>query len=204
MATQTLDLTTLLPAIHAGLERCQRGLSGLTGETVTLTGEGAEIRALSEVPRLVTEREEVVVALYLSFHGALTGHCLLVFDRASATWLSRRLLGNGVGFRDTVSLDPMAASSLAEMGNVTVSSFLNGMADSLEVAILPSPVHMAVDYLPAILQSLLAALAVSGDAALVVSTRLSFPAGDGVHGYLLLVPDVPGLMAAAAAREGRC
>ncbi len=204
MKTETLDLTTLLPAIHAGLERCRRGLSGLTGEAVTLTGQGAEVRALGEVPRLVTEREEVVVALYISFHGALAGHCLLVFDRASAAWLSRRLLGDGAGFRDAVTLDPLAASSLAEMGNVAVSSFLNGMADSLEVAILPSPVQMAVDYLPAILQSLLAALAVSGDAALVVSTRLSFPAGDGVHGYLLLVPDVPGLMAVAAAREGRC
>lgn len=204
MPNQALELTTILPAIRSGLERCQAGLVGLTGEPVTLTDDGAEVRPIDEVPALVAEPDEVVVALYLSFHGALAGHCLLVFDRASADWLCRRLLGDGRGFVDAVTLHPMAASSLAELGNVAVSSFLNGVADELAVAILPSPVQMAVDYLPAILQSLLAAVAVSGNAALVVSTRLTFPAGDGVHGYLLLVPDVPGLIEAAAARDARC
>lgn len=209
MASPTTPITQLKPAVDAGIERAQAGISGFLGRSVQLTG--AEIRLQ---PVLASEQpesgdDEEVAAIYLFFQGDLRGHCLLCFDRRSAAWLAGQILGIApeevIRGWTAAGPEPMPTSALMEFGNITVSGFLNGLADFCGLAIAPTPPAMAVDYLAAAVNFVLASLSVTTDTAMIIGTHFEFPGQAGVRGTLLLLPETASLQAlyAAAARGVR-
>lgn len=181
------DLQSLKEVIDLGLIRSQEGLSGLLGAPVQLRGNRGRLVRVLEVPDLLEDPDQVVLGVYVGFHGDMSGHGLLLFDEPSARWLGDRLLGNPP---DTAVLgDPLMMSALLELGNVTVSSFLNGVADRFGSNIQPFAPCLAHDMVGAILGYIAAALSLEMDLAVVIHTRFAFPDNDNVNGYLLLLPD---------------
>lgn len=175
------------PAIDAGLRHCQGGMSEFASARVGVEGSRVSIVPVFEVPKLLEDPDRTVVGVYVGFNGSVSGHGLLIFEEPSARWL----LGQLVGSIPATSVwdDPLSRSALMEMGNVTVSGFLNGLADWFHMAILPEAPVIACDIMGAILNSITATVSMAAEQAVAVSTRFEFADSMGVHGYLLLLLD---------------
>ena len=116
----------------------------------------------------------------------------MVFRPQTALGLADLLMGEEVG--TTQSLDEMEESALAELGNITGSFFLNALADSTGLVLLPSPPAVIMDMAGAILDVALADIVLESDYALVVET--SFGTEDHqISGSFLVMPS-PDLMRA--------
>ena len=74
---------------------------------------------------------------------------MLIHQPEIAFAITDILLGNDPG--TTRSLQAMERSALAELGNIIGSSFLNAIADSLGLALRPSPPEVILDMAGAIL-----------------------------------------------------
>lgn len=186
--------------MELGLTRAQEGLSGLLGVPVRLRGNMSKLVRVLEVPGLLDEPDQVALGIYVGFQGHMSGHGLLLFDEPSARWLGNLLLGNP---RDDAGIDdPLTVSALMELGNVTVSGFLNGVADRFGAAIQPFVPCVAHDMVGAILGYIAAALSVEMDFAVAVHTRFTFPDKDDVAGYLVLLPDQASLNLLLNSAEG--
>lgn len=181
------DLRALQETVDVGLLRSQEGLSGFLGTPVQLIGCRSDLVRVLEVPTLLEDPDRVVLGIYVGFHGDMSGHGLLLFDETSACWLGNRLLGDPP---DTCDLgDPLMISAILELGNVTVSGFLNGVADRFGAAIQPFVPCVSHDMIGAILGYIAAALSIDMDFAVAIQTRFNFPDNADISGYLLLLPD---------------
>lgn len=136
--------------------------------------------------------EHVGAGIYMGLAGDGNGHVILFFSEPSTYQLLDLILEVEPG--TTQSLGEIELSALAELGNVTGSSFLNHLADQTNLELLPTTPAVALDMLGAILSSVLADLATSGSQALLVETK--FRSGDkkSVSGYFFLLPQPQSLL----------
>lgn len=182
-----LIIEAITPAIQAGLDRAQMGLSGLIEANVRIEGVRIEIMPIFDIPGLAGPPDQMVVGIHVGFKGAFCGHGLLMFNEESAAWLAGRLLMTES--EDIAFSDQLVRSALLELGNVTVSGFLNGLADWFGLQLQPTTPEIAYDLMAAILNTILASVSAMADSVVSIETTFSFSDNESVGGYLLLLPD---------------
>ncbi|MBE3577310.1 MAG: chemotaxis protein CheC [Limnochordales bacterium] len=202
----TLSHAEWQQAVHEGLKQAGEALSALTGTSVRVAEAGESFVPLATFPRLVGPEETLVVAICQEIEGLLPGLALLLLPATSASQLVYGMLGPVLGTEDEEAggaapdpavepepisellADDMALSVLAEVENIVGSSFLNVMADKLEVALIPSPPSVVCDMAGALLETVLASLlSRAGTVAdLVPVVHTTFLIGDrNVQAYLI-------------------
>lgn len=87
--------------------------------------------------------------VYLLTRPPLAGHCLLVLNQATTAYVLARLLGTPAP--PPLSLDENAVSALGELGNITITTLLNALAEHVGQTLYPTPPVTMVDMLGAIL-----------------------------------------------------
>jgi chemotaxis protein CheC len=183
-------LARLLTVAELGMARAGEGLSEMTGTPIEVIAPSVRIIPLGDVPALVGDPDTLMVGIYLSMLGDLTGHVILMFPYPSALALVDALLELPEG--TTVGLDPMAESALGEVGNLTGSFFLNALSDNAGLKLQPSPPAVAVDMTCAILDAVLADLGQYGEDGLMIDTYFK-QSDKAVSGFFLVFPDRPSL-----------
>jgi chemotaxis protein CheC len=88
--------------------------------------------------------------------------------------------------------DEIGLSALGEIGNIVGTSYINALAAMTGTDIEPTPPATATDMLGAIVESVLAPAAQTGDVALVLDSNLMVE-GEGCSISFLLVPDQGGV-----------
>lgn len=174
---------SFLAAVERGLERACAGLEELSGSRIYLESMGVDRLPVLEIGDRLS-KEERVVAVFVTFEGEVTGCGLLVLSEEGARWMARRLLGAEMG-----EDDPLFLSVLQEVGNISLSGFLNGVADYFGVSIRPSAPVFIRDTLAAVTNSLVAAVSAAREEAYFVRTRFYFGDEPGVTGHLVLLPE---------------
>lgn len=171
--------------VQAGLDRAEAGFGELLGLPLAIQLELLSLEAPDVVAARAGRPEEPVTGIYVAYDGDLSGHCLLYLNDASVQQLARRLLGDQ-------ATPALTESALLEVGNITVSGLVNGLADSGGWRIQVSPPTLARDMLGALVGSILAAASLASRELLAV--RASFRAGgEAVRGTVLLMPDAASL-----------
>jgi chemotaxis protein CheC len=112
--------------------------------------------------------EAETVGIYLLIDGDLSGEAILMLHPADAMYLSDWLLETRPG--TTSKLDPLAYSALAEFGNVTLSSFLNSVADLTGIPLRVSPPSVVVDVLAVIFEAVARSADTTSDTLQIVKT----------------------------------
>jgi len=174
---------SFLAAVERGLERACAGLEELSGSRLYLESMGVDRLPVLEIGDRLA-REERVVAVFVTFDGDVTGYGLLVLSEEGAHWMARRLLGT-----ELEGDEPLFLSALQEVGNISLSGFLNGVADYFGVSIRPSAPIFIRDTLAAVTNSLAAAVSATREEAYFVRTRFYFDEEPGVTGHLVLLPE---------------
>jgi chemotaxis protein CheC len=128
------------------------------------------------------------VGVYVGIEGDGAGYVLLLLDESMAADLAALLLGEAPG---TVGLDDeLAASALAEAGNVSCSAFMNALGEATGLTLMAMPPVVVGDMRGAIMDIAIADIAQAGDEALLIQTHLG--RGDAntyaVNARLLAIP----------------
>ncbi|GIW10411.1 MAG: chemotaxis protein CheC [Dehalococcoidia bacterium] len=184
------ELATLQRLVDAAMAQAATSLGEMVGLPVTIETPAIARVALGQVAELVGGPEVEAVAVYLLMTGDLAGHLLLVLRVEAAYRMVAFLLGEPA--EAVTVLDPVGASALAELGNVTVGAFLNRLADSLEIRLLTTPPAQAIDMAGSLLDGVLAQVSHGASEALVFHTHFTI-AGEQVEGLLLVMPEAASL-----------
>ncbi len=125
------------------------------------------------------------IGIYLSIEGDATGHLLLIHEPKIAFQFIDLQLGLGLG--STNKIEEMGRSVLGEMGNITGAFFLNILADSADLVLMPSPPSVIVDVVGAIMSVPFGSIEKVQDDAIVV--KATFNADERqMEGMFMVLP----------------
>ncbi len=159
-------------------------LSGFMERPIHLRGANVERLRLERLPDLQADADRGVIAIYLSFSGALEGHVILSFSPEAAARLAGLLL---VEPEIELPLDDMARSAMGEVGNITAAAFLNSIANTCGMILHPSPPTIVEDMIGALLSNVVLEMAMESTDALLVHTLFDLE-GERLQGELILLP----------------
>lgn len=151
-----------------GLNQAARNLSMMVDRLITTEAPVVKNIPIGEVVTYDGSPETEVVGVYLLIEGELRGQALLLIPVDDAMYLVDLLMGEEPG--STTDLDELNRSALAEVGNLTVSGFLNAIAEQIGKPSWPSPPAVIVDMRGAILTMIISLVAAFSDEMLVIET----------------------------------
>ncbi len=176
-------------AISVGLRQAEAALAAFVGVPARIEQRRIALMPVFDVPGVISDPDAMVVGSYITFEGGMSGHGMLLFAAPTAGWIAARITGTTPPA--SPSEDPLARSALEELGNVVVGNFINGIADSLGIAIMRCVPCFVADIAGAILNSVAAEICRDVDTAVVVDTEfhLGGPAKpETFSGHLILLP----------------
>lgn len=154
--------------LKSGLEHAAQNLSMMIGREITITDPQIETIPIQDVISHDGDPEIETVGVYLLIEGDLRGQALLLLSMEDAMYLVDLLMGEDPG--ETTKLDDMGQSALAEVGNLTLSGFLNTVASLTGIPVKPSPPAVVVDMRGSILTMIVALVAVMSDELIVIES----------------------------------
>ena len=161
----------LQAAVSAALDRSAETLSEMSGVPIAIAATAVERVPLADVPGALGSPEEPAVGVYVGMQGEGSGYLLLVLDEPMAGDLAALLLGEAPG---AVAVeDELAASALAEAGNVSGSAFMNALGEATGLTLMAMPPVVIGDMRGAIMDVAIADIAQHGDEALLIETQLA-------------------------------
>jgi chemotaxis protein CheC len=179
-----LQLDALRELANIGSGTASTALSGMLGRSVDISVPKALALPLGEAVEAVGDAEAEVTGIVLGINGEMQGTVLLLVPPADADAMCRML---GVEPDDEFAL-----SALGEIGNIVGTSYINALAGMTGMEIEPTPPATATDMLGAIVESVLAGAAITGDVALLLDSNLVVE-GEDCSISFLLVPDQGGV-----------
>ena len=171
--------------VSKGITNALLGLSRMMGQEIMVTSLDLKWLPVKDAAGLLGGPEAVSVGIYLTIEGDATGHLLLMHEPRIAFQLIDLQLGLPQG--STQEIGEMERSVLGEMGNITGSFFLNALADTTNLVLMPSPPAVIVDMARVIMSITLAFIMEEQDDALVVKATFS-AASQQIDGTFMVLP----------------
>jgi chemotaxis protein CheC len=186
VSTQYTDiqLDALRELANIGSGTASTALSTMLGRAVDISVPNAQALPFADAVEAIGPVEQEITGIVLGIVGDLDGTVLLLVPPADADAMCRLL---GVD-----PADEFALSALGEIGNVVGTSYINALVAMTGMAIEPTPPATATDMLGAIVESVLAGHAHTGDVALLLDSDLRVE-GEDCSVSFLLVPDQGGV-----------
>jgi chemotaxis protein CheC len=178
-------------AVEAAMARSAETLSEMSGVPIAISATAIEIVPLAEVPTAVGSPEEPAIGVYVGIEGDGAGYLLVLLDELMAGDLAALILGEEPG--SVAVEDELAASALAEAGNVSCSAFMNALGEATGMTLMATPPVVVGDMRGAIMDVAIADIAQHGDEALLLETQLApmgthEPDAGVVNARLLAIP----------------
>jgi chemotaxis protein CheC len=179
-----LQLDALRELANIGSGTASTALSGMLGRAVDIDVPKAQALPFAEAVEAAGPPEQEMTGIVLGIVGDMNGTVLLLIPPADADAMCRML---GVDPDDEFAL-----SALGEIGNIVGTSYINALAGMTGMEIEPTPPASATDMLGAIVESVLAGAAMTGDIALLLDSNLTVE-GEDCSISFFLVPDQGGV-----------
>ena len=166
-----MEMDSLREIGNVGIGNSATALSKMIGKKVEIKIPCTEFIPIASYAEKAGGAEMVVFCMHIGVSGDLGGEALFFFQRE-----------NALRFVDLVNMQPdgtskefdeMSKSTLLELSNIVVGSYLNSVANMLKMEIFPEPPHAAEDMLQAVIDAVLAKLSRSADDVLYIETEFS-------------------------------
>jgi chemotaxis protein CheC len=195
------SVQTLHATVDRALARSAETLSEMSGVAITMASSAIDVVPLAEVPAAVGAPDEPAIGVYVGMEGDGFGYLLLLLDESMAAELAALLLCEEPGSIDLQ--DELAASALAEAGNVSCSAFMNALGEATRLTLMAMPPVVVGDMRGAIMDVAIADIAQTGDEALLITTHLgrADAVTEAVNARLLAIPS-PETLATMLSRLG--
>ncbi|HEY6892004.1 MAG TPA: chemotaxis protein CheC [Solirubrobacter sp.] len=179
-----LQLDALRELANIGSGTASTALSSMLGRSVDITVPKAFVLPMADAVTAIGDPEAEATGVVLGVVGDMGASVLLLFTPNDAKQMCG-LLGVEAGTE-------IGESALMEIGNIVGTSYINALASMTGMEIEPTPPATATDMLGAIVQTVLAERAGSGDVALLLDSELVIEDSDASVSFLL-VPDAGGV-----------
>jgi chemotaxis protein CheC len=195
LALSRADEAMLKDRFARAMARAGEVLGFMSGRELTIAAPDLRWASPSEVIGSQGGPDQVIVGVYVGFDGPVSGHALLLLEPAGARRLAGILLDgytepSGEALHSPsgeLVLEPLEVSALQEVGNVTVSTFLNDLGQQLSQPIHPTVPQAVVEIGGALLDAVL--MDVCSDSNEVLAARTTFIDGDDeIEGHMLVLP----------------
>ena len=171
--------------VGKGMDNAITNLSQLVGQEIESDSFEFKQIPVAETSQLMGGPDIEAVGIYVTVSSSAQRHIMLMYDPKMACGFVDLLMGLPGG--TTQSLGEMEQSALGELGNIVGSSFLNALADSTGLTLMPSPPTVMRDMAGALLDLVAADMLLSQNDAFVAD--LSYLAPDReIAGRLLIIP----------------
>ncbi|MFH1415179.1 MAG: chemotaxis protein CheC [Elusimicrobiota bacterium] len=181
-----IQYNTLKEVTSLGIQKATFALEQMVDKEIGITVPDVKLIPFQEVSEYLGGGESEIVGLYLKMLGDISGSVLLAFSKNSAYTLAGLLVGEDS--TETEYLSELGKSALKEMGNILTNTYLNIMAEMMEVNTFPSIPHFAEDMLGAIIDFILIEISEVSDYALIVKTKFSVSNVE-IDGNFLIFPN---------------
>lgn len=171
--------------VGKGMSNAITNLSQLVGQEIEADSFVFKKIPVAETSQLMGGPEVESVGIYLTVSGSADGHIMLMYDPKMAHGFVDLLMGLPPG--TTQSLGEMEQSALGELGNIVGSSFLNALADSTGLTLMPSPPTVMRDMAGALLDLVAADMLRNQDEAFVADATYRAPDRE-ITGRLFIIP----------------
>ena len=132
---QELDILKEIGNICAG--NATVALTQILFKKIELQIPTVEIISLKQIPRIIDKDDRPIIGIQMETLGAINGQILLVFSEKSAYTLMELLVGN-VTQNKTRIITQIGISSLKEIGNIVISSYLSTLSSISRLPVFPS------------------------------------------------------------------
>jgi chemotaxis protein CheC len=172
------------------MRRAGESLSSLLGYPVRLEVSGIRALPIRALPGLGAAADTGLTAgLRFQITGEGGGHMVILLPLPTIFRMLRALLGTP---EEPRPLSEQERSAVQEVGNILVSSFLSGMGDLLGKRLIPTPPQIAFDYIPRLMQQVVAELRSQGPEVLVVQALFQDPERE-IEGRFVILSEVAAL-----------
>ncbi len=191
-----LELSAIREMANTGLGNAAKSISEFTAHNFNVDVPYAQSVALTRMPMLLGESENIYVGIYLPVKGEVEGHIAFLLPWESAQSLWKMVMGRAP--RTPAEVDEDAASAMLEVGNSFSGSFLNAISDIAKFSFGSTQPVLAIDTCSAIIATIVGE-ASQGDAdSLAIDTEF-FDDEHKISGIFLFLPTVSGLKSLFAA-----
>lgn len=185
-ALSSLQLDALREAGNIGAGHAATALSKLLRQRILMAVPKASVIPLAQVDAMLGGPDTLVWAIYLRIEGEVTGHMLFLLPYDHASLLVDLVMGYPLG--KTPEIDEMGTSILEEVGNVLTASYLSALGELTKLEMQVSVPHLASDMVGALLDAVVAELAVASDQVLALETEFSAEHGGALKGFMFMLP----------------
>ena len=193
-----VENTSTAGMLHTAMGHVAYNLGEMIGTEMDIADLHVETVSLSTLSSACVNPEREAVGIYLLIEGDLSGEAILMLCPETALILSDYLLEVDPG--TTTELDEMACSALSELGNVTLASFLNAVADLTHIPLRVSPPSVVVDMLAVNFEAVALSAAPVSDELLIIKTRFESKEGS-LQIQFWVLPDMVSFIESSGAAE---
>ena len=145
----SLELDTLREIGSMGTGNAATALSQLLGKEVRITLPEVRIMGYNEAIEWIGGPEEITAGVLVSMSGQMNGIMRSVQQREFVNLVLESMVGTKIsGYEE---LDDMGRSALVEVGNITISTFINALSGLSDISLELTVPAFAVDMQGAIL-----------------------------------------------------
>ena len=171
---------------NIGAGNATTALSQMLNMKIDMNVPKVALVGFDKLTSTICGEEEIVVGIYLSLEGDVSGSMMFMLDENSAHCLVNQLMGRNVN--DTEPFSEMDLSALQEIGNIIAGAYLSSLSTLTKLTITSSVPCLSIDMAGAILSVPAIEFGKLGDKALLIETQF----GDEVliNGYFILIPEL--------------
>jgi len=187
-----MHFDTLKEISNIGTGHAVTALSQLLKRNFRMNVPTVNFVEFKDVANFVGGPETLVLGVLVNISGDLDGIVMFLVKQESARNLISILLGTSGGSSDDGSpnFSELELSTLTEVGNILVSSYLGSLASMMNKKIIPSVPQIAADMANAILSVPAIEFGKVADKALFIESVFGADE-EQVSGYFIFVPDMP-------------
>ncbi len=161
-------------------------LSDIIHKKVEVEIPKAEFLTLEELTEELGGRKKMAMSIYLKVEGDTTGQSLFVFEKEAALKLVNFILKDKKQVNDLK--DRFTESAFGEMANIFTASYLNALANLLNLRIIPDVPVVAGDYVGPMVEYVFGRVDNPSKKTLCFSTKIKID-GELINGSFVCILD---------------
>ena len=186
----SLEIDTLREIGSIGTGNAATALSQMIGKEVRITLPEVRIMGYNEAIEWMGGPEQVTAGVLVGMAGQMSGVMLSVQQLGFINLVLEQTLGTSI--QDYSELDELGRSTLVEVGNIMISTFINALSGLSDIAVNLTVPAFAVDMQGAILAVPMAAYGGMSDYLMTIGGNFVCE-NEHVPCHLLLSPDLRSL-----------
>lgn len=183
MSEQYYDILKEIGNIGAG--NAMTALSQMLNCKVDMKVPQVKLLEFKDVATLMGGEEQILVGIFLSVEGDITGSMMFLIELEAAKHLIGKLMGMEI---QPGELGEMETSAMKEVSNIITGAYLNSLSTLTNMMIYPSIPFLAVDMAAAILSVPAIQFGMVGDKILLIQSQFSDDID--IDGFFVLMPDL--------------